>query len=163
MPILLAGVLGGMFWAAIAAWLRDKFNASEILVTLMLVYVAVQVLNWLVYGPWKDPDGYNFPQTVVFAASTKMPRLIDGLRANIGVLIAQGLQQLGKVFAGMFAHTQKQGDNGESSEEGSQGASERMALNQIQRTLDLLKGARMIRCVGTKDGINIYKRVVKET
>ncbi len=87
-PILLAGVLGGMVWAAIAAWLRDKFNASEILVTLMLVYVAVQVLNWLVYGPWKDPDGYNFPQTVVFAASTKMPRLIDGLRANIGVLIA---------------------------------------------------------------------------
>ncbi|MCA6218051.1 ABC transporter permease [Ideonella sp. B7] len=87
-PILLAGVLGGMAWAAIAAWLRDKFNASEILVTLMLVYVAVQVLNWLVYGPWKDPDGYNFPQTVVFAASTKMPRLIDGLRANIGVLIA---------------------------------------------------------------------------
>ncbi|WP_022982893.1 ABC transporter permease [Ideonella sp. B508-1] len=87
-PILLAGVLGGMFWAAIAAWLRDKFNASEILVTLMLVYVAVQVLFWLVYGPWKDPDGYNFPQTVVFAASTKMPRLVDGLRANIGVLVA---------------------------------------------------------------------------
>lgn len=87
-PILLAGVLGGMFWAAIAAWLRDKFNASEILVTLMLVYVAVQVLNWLVYGPWKDPDGYNFPQTVVFAASTKMPRLVDGLRANIGLLVA---------------------------------------------------------------------------
>ncbi|MCO5978493.1 ABC transporter permease [Ideonella oryzae] len=87
-PILLAGVLGGMFWAAIAAWLRDKFNASEILVTLMLVYVAVQVLNWLVYGPWKDPDGYNFPQTVVFAASTKIPRLVDGLRANIGLLVA---------------------------------------------------------------------------
>lgn len=87
-PILLAGILGGMFWAAIAAWLRDKFNASEILVTLMLVYVAVQVLFWLVYGPWKDPDGYNFPQTVVFAASTKMPRLVDGLRANIGVLVA---------------------------------------------------------------------------
>ena len=87
-PILLAGVLGGMFWAAIAAWLRDRFNASEILVTLMLVYVAVQVLNWLVYGPWKDPDGYNFPQTVVFAASTKIPRLVDGLRANIGLLVA---------------------------------------------------------------------------
>ena len=49
-PILLAGVLGGMAWAAIVAFLRDKANASEILVSLMLVYVANQLLNYLVYG-----------------------------------------------------------------------------------------------------------------
>src|ERR1700712_1333278 len=49
-PILVAGVLGGMAWAAIVAFLRDRMNASEILVSLMLVYVANQVLNWLVYG-----------------------------------------------------------------------------------------------------------------
>ena len=44
----------------------------------MLVYVAEMVLSYLVYGPWKDPTGYNFPQTITFAAATKVPRLIDG-------------------------------------------------------------------------------------
>ncbi|TMG99785.1 MAG: ABC transporter permease [Betaproteobacteria bacterium] len=87
-PVLLAGVLGGMLWAGIVALLRDRFNANEILVSLMLVYVADMVLSYLVYGPWKDPNGYNFPQTITFAAATKIPRLIDGWRMNIGVLIA---------------------------------------------------------------------------
>ena len=66
LPILLAGVLGGMFWAGITAWLRDRFNANEILVSLMLVYVAVLLLGFMVSGPWKDPQGYNFPQTKTF-------------------------------------------------------------------------------------------------
>jgi ABC-type uncharacterized transport system permease subunit len=96
--ILLAGVLGGMFWAAIVALLRDRFNASEILVSLMLVYVADLVLGYLVYGPWKDPKGYNFPQTISFLAVTKIPRLADGLRANIGVLVALVSVAAGWVF-----------------------------------------------------------------
>jgi len=83
-----AGVLGGMAWAAIVALLRDRFNANEILVSLMLVYVAVQVLGYLVYGPWKDPAGYNFPQTVMFAEPTKVPRLATGLRVNAGAIVA---------------------------------------------------------------------------
>jgi general nucleoside transport system permease protein len=87
-PILLAGVLGGLAWAAIVAALRDRFNANEILVSLMLVYVAEQLLGWLVYGPWKDPAGYNFPQTISFLPDTKIPRLVPGLRAHIGLLIA---------------------------------------------------------------------------
>jgi simple sugar transport system permease protein len=86
--VLAAGVLGGMFWAGIVAALRDRFNANEILVSLMLVYVSVMLLSWLVYGPWKDPKGYNFPQTISFLAATKIPRLVDGLRANIGLVIA---------------------------------------------------------------------------
>jgi ABC-type uncharacterized transport system permease subunit len=86
--ILLAGVLGGMAWAAVVALLRDRFNANEILVSLMLVYVADMLLAYLVYGPWKDPQGYNFPQTITFDAVTKIPRLVTGLRMNIGVLIA---------------------------------------------------------------------------
>jgi len=88
--VLLAGVLGGMAWAAITALLRDRFNANEILVSLMLVYVADLLLGYLVYGPWKDPNGYNFPQTISFAAATKIPRLFSGWRVNIGVLIALG-------------------------------------------------------------------------
>lgn len=88
LPILLAGILGGMFWAAIAAFLKDKFNTNEILVSLMLVYVAVQVLGYMVYGPWKDPNGYNFPQTKNFEAITHIPRLFAGSRMTIGVLFA---------------------------------------------------------------------------
>ncbi|MDB5954395.1 ABC transporter permease [Ramlibacter sp.] len=86
--ILLAGVLGGMAWAGLTAFLRDKFNANEILVSLMLVYVGTLVLNYLVIGPWKDPQGYNFPQTKTFEAVTQIPKLIAGSRVNIGVLIA---------------------------------------------------------------------------
>ncbi len=88
--ILVAGVLGGMLWSAIVALLRDRFNANEILVSLMLVYVADMLLNYLVYGPWKDPHGYNFPQTITFAAATKIPRLVDGWRLNIGTPVALG-------------------------------------------------------------------------
>nr|WP_315849216.1 ABC transporter permease [uncultured Rhodoferax sp.] len=87
-PIVLAGIAGGMVWAGLTAFLRDKFNANEILVSLMLVYVAVQVLGYLVYGPWKDPLGYNFPQTKTFEAATRIPRLFDGSRMSIGVLFA---------------------------------------------------------------------------
>jgi simple sugar transport system permease protein len=86
--LLLAGVLGGMAWAGLTALLRDKFNANEILVSLMLVYVAVQVLGYLVFGPWKDPNGYNFPQTKSFEAATRIPRLFDGSRVSIGVVFA---------------------------------------------------------------------------
>ncbi len=87
-PILLAGILGGMFWAGIAAFLKDRFNTNEILVSLMLVYVAVQVLGYMVYGPWKDPNGYNFPQTKNFELVTRIPRLFTGSRLSIGVLFA---------------------------------------------------------------------------
>jgi simple sugar transport system permease protein len=99
-PILVAGVLGGMAWAALVALLRDRFNANEILVSLMLVYVADFLLGWLVYGPWKDPAGYNFPQTITFAADTKIPRLVPNLRAHIGVLVA--LAAVGLFWAFLF-------------------------------------------------------------
>ena len=87
-PIVLAGVLGGMFWASITAVLRDRFNANEILVSLMLVYVAVQVLSYMVGGPWKDPNGFNFPQSKTFEEATRIPRLFDGSRVSVGVLLA---------------------------------------------------------------------------
>jgi simple sugar transport system permease protein len=86
--VLLAGVVGGMGWAALTAVLRDRFNANEILVSLMLVYVAQQLLNYLVFGPWKDPQGFNFPQTPTFAASTWMPALATGTRLHWGAVLA---------------------------------------------------------------------------
>ena len=87
-PIVLAGIVGGMLWAALTAVLRDRFNANEILVSLMLVYIAAQVLSYLVGGPWKDPQGFNFPQTKTFEAATRIPRLFEGSRISIGVLFA---------------------------------------------------------------------------
>jgi general nucleoside transport system permease protein len=90
LAIMLAGIAGGMLWAAIVALLRDRFHANEILVSLMLVYVADMVLSYLVYGPWKDPAGYNFPQSKTFEAVTQIPRLMQGSRVSIGVLIALG-------------------------------------------------------------------------
>ena len=86
--LLLAGVLGGMAWGGITALLRDRFNANEILVSLMLVYVADMLLSYLVFGPWKDPNGYNFPQTKTFEAVTQIPRLMPGSRVNVGIVLA---------------------------------------------------------------------------
>jgi simple sugar transport system permease protein len=85
--ILVAGALGGMFWASLTALLRDRFNASEILVSLMLVYVAELLLAYLVHGPWRDPQGFNFPQTITFLPVTAVPRLATGHRATVGALL----------------------------------------------------------------------------
>src|SRR6202795_4734508 len=84
--ILIAGVVGGAAWAAIPALLRTRFNASEILVSLMLVYVAVLLLGSLVHGALRDPDGLNFPESRLF--QTALPILIDGTRAHVGFLVA---------------------------------------------------------------------------
>ncbi len=82
-----AGAIGGAFWAGIVAFLRDKFNANEILVSLMLVYVANLFLSYLVFGPWKDPQGFNFPQTVTFDDGTLLPRMIKGFRLHWGFVV----------------------------------------------------------------------------
>ena len=89
--ILLAGILGGMFWSSIVGVLRDKFNANEILVSLMLVYVADSLLGYMVNGPLKDPNGFNFPQSKTFEMVTQIPRLMSGSRMSIGLPIALGL------------------------------------------------------------------------
>ena len=86
--VLLSAALGGMAWAALTAWLRDRFNASEILVSLMLVYVAQFLLSYMVHGPWRDPAGFGFPQTALFADAARMPRLIEGTRVNAGFVLA---------------------------------------------------------------------------
>jgi general nucleoside transport system permease protein len=98
--ILMAGVLGGMFWASITAFLRDRFNANEILVSLMLVYIAVLILNFMVNGPWKDPQGYNFPQSKTFETITHIPKLFSGSRVNMGLVL--GLLGAGVLWLFLF-------------------------------------------------------------
>jgi len=92
--VIAAAAVGGAGWAAITALLRDRFHANEILVSLMLVYVAQLLLSWLVHGAWKDPAGYGFPQTRMFEAAARVPVIFEGTRLNFGfpvALLAAGL------------------------------------------------------------------------
>jgi len=89
--MLLAGIAGGMAWAAIPALLRTRFHTNEILVSLMLVYIAQLLLSYLVHGPWRDPAGYNFPQSRSLAENCLLPLLFEGSRANVAFLLALGL------------------------------------------------------------------------
>jgi len=97
--MLLMGAVAGALYALIPAICKVKFGASEILTSLMLVYVADLFLDYLVRGPWRDPAGYNFPQSITFASPTQIPRLIAGTRTDIGVPIALALA-VGKDRAG---------------------------------------------------------------
>ncbi|WP_374367007.1 ABC transporter permease [Dongia sp.] len=90
-----AGILGGALWGAIPAFLKIRFNANEILTSLMLTYVASLILLYLVVGPWKDPEGYGFPQSRMFAESANSPRLISGTRIHVGVFMALAVVALG--------------------------------------------------------------------
>jgi len=96
--MVVAGALGGMAWAAIPAWLRTRFNASEILVSLMLVYVASLTLSYLVHGPWRDPEGFNFPQSKMFADVALLPNLLPETRLNVGLLLALAVVAVGWLF-----------------------------------------------------------------
>ena len=96
--MILAGALGGMAWAAIPAFLRTRFNANEILVSLMLVYIATLTLSLLVHGPWRDPEGFNFPQSKMFEPAALLPNLLDGTRLNAGFPIALAVVGAGWVF-----------------------------------------------------------------
>ena len=90
--MLTLGLLGGLAWAMIPAVLRVKFRANEILTSLMLVYVARLVFDWLVRGPLRDPKGYNFPKTVNFAGWQVLPSWGDiHLGALLALIVALGL------------------------------------------------------------------------
>ena len=96
--MLVCGVLGGMAWAAIPAFLRTRYNTNEILTSLMLTYVGLLVLSYLVHGPWKDPEGMNFPESRLFHDSALLPILIDETRLNVGWLVALFVVVLGWIL-----------------------------------------------------------------
>lgn len=96
--VLLAGMAGGMAWAAITAFLRDRFNANEILVSLMLVYVAQLLLNFVVHGPLRDPEGFNFPQSRMLSDGYLLPSIIEGTRLHFGFALAVLASALGWLF-----------------------------------------------------------------
>ncbi len=103
--MILLGVLGGMAWASIAAFFRTRYNASEIIVTLMLNQIALQILYYLVTGPLRDPRGYNFPQSVPFPDAALYPTFGSDVRVNLslGITIAVSLAAwlyVGRSFSG---------------------------------------------------------------
>ena len=85
--MVLAGALGGMAWAAIPAWLKTRFNANEILTSLMLTYVALLLLSTLMHGPWRDPEGYNFPESRLFHDAATLPIIWSETRVHLGSLL----------------------------------------------------------------------------
>jgi simple sugar transport system permease protein len=85
--MLVLGALGGLLYAMIPALLRVALGVSEILTSLMLVYVAQFGLDYLVRGPWRDPEGYNFPQSVTFDDPATLPMLAQGAGLHAGVLL----------------------------------------------------------------------------
>ena len=93
--ILLAGMIAGALWAALAAWLRTRWDANEVLTTIMLNYIALNFLAWCVNGPLKDPHGFSFPESALFADSVLLPSISTTAYLSLGALIAA-------VFAALF-------------------------------------------------------------
>jgi simple sugar transport system permease protein len=86
--MLILGVVGGALWGLIPAFLKTRFGVNEILTSLMLVYVAQLVLDYLTRGPWRDPKGFNFPQSVTFDPAATLPPVIEGSRVHGGFVFA---------------------------------------------------------------------------
>ena len=86
--MIVAGIVGGMAAAGLVAWLRIRFNANEILTSLMLTYIIQYLLLYLVTGPWRDPMGFGFPQTAMFSDAAAGPRLIEDSNLHLGIVVA---------------------------------------------------------------------------
>lgn len=84
LPLMLfAAAVAGAIWAAIPAILREKFKTNEIISSLMLNYLAILLLQYLVFGPWKDPGGMGFPMTREFPSAAIMPEIIGRVHGGV--------------------------------------------------------------------------------
>lgn len=93
-----AAFVGGALWGGLAGYLKARFNANEVITTLMMNYVAVYLLEWLVKGPMMDPQGHGFPQTALLAEELRLPILLAGTRLHAGMAMALILALLGYFF-----------------------------------------------------------------
>lgn len=86
LPVMFfVSALAGGVWGLLPAIPRAYWGVNEIITTLMLNYVAILWVDYLVYGPWRDPAGFNFPLTAKFSAGAVLPTLGDS-RIHIGLL-----------------------------------------------------------------------------
>jgi len=87
--MMIMGMVGGAAYAAVPAFLKTRFNTNEILTSLMLVYVAQLFLDWMVRGPWRNPQGMNFPETRNFHDYAVLPEIWSASgRAHWGFIFA---------------------------------------------------------------------------
>lgn len=85
--ISLLGFLGGGLWALISGFMRARGWASETISTLLMNYVAVLLVSFFVFGPWKDPESANYPQSAPFPDAAILP-FFFGSRVHLGALLA---------------------------------------------------------------------------
>lgn len=83
-----AAFVGGACWGGIAGFLKAKFNANEVITTLMLNYIALYLLEWVVKGPMMDPNGHGFPQTELIGEGLRLPIIFQGTRLHLGLILA---------------------------------------------------------------------------
>jgi simple sugar transport system permease protein len=85
--MLLLGALGGAVWSGIAAVLRTRCNVNETISTLLLNYIAVLLVDYAVYGGWKDAASLGWPATIQFPPAATVPSLF-GTRVHLGLIVA---------------------------------------------------------------------------
>ena len=88
--VSILGMIAGALWALVPALMKAFAKTDEIVVTLMLNYVAIFWVDYLVYGPWKDPNGYGFPGTATFPDQAMLPSFSNG-EFHIGIFIVIAL------------------------------------------------------------------------
>lgn len=95
---LIAGIIGGALWSGIAGVLKAYLNANEVITTSMLNYIAFYLTAYLVNGPMKDPQGFNFPQSALIKKSLQLPHLFQGTRLNVAFIVALVLAIIAAIF-----------------------------------------------------------------
>ena len=83
--MILAGMIGGGLWGLIPGALRAYFGASEIITSLMLNYVAILFSDYLIHGPWRDPQAFGFPGSPTFPDAAWLPNW-GTTRVHLGLL-----------------------------------------------------------------------------
>jgi simple sugar transport system permease protein len=84
--MMLAAALTGALWSGLAAWLKLRFRADELITTIMLNYVTIDFVSFLLHGPLKDPNS-PLAQTARLTTEARLPTLLSGTRLHAGVLI----------------------------------------------------------------------------
>ncbi|MCR6545589.1 ABC transporter permease [Dehalobacterium formicoaceticum] len=87
--MLFMGFLAGALWALLPAIPRAYMNVNETITTLLMNYIAILWADYLIYGPWKDPAGFNFPLTPKFVPAAILPTLGE-TRIHLGLIFAIG-------------------------------------------------------------------------
>lgn len=85
--MIAASALAGGLWGALAGWLKGRWGVNEIISTLMMNYIAVYLVDYFIYGPWRDPASLGFPMTAPFPEAARLPQFFDS-RVHVGLLFA---------------------------------------------------------------------------